>query len=141
MADSKNLKLGVKEGGGAPPGYEWNVLILDRAYEESISFLDACQYRHMAMQVKELATQPDPTRSETVDVKGIETFYEIRDKGGPLGNLNVRVFFGIDKASRSIVVLGAIKKQNNGPTPRGDRVRMRRRWRAYEKGDYGDVTS
>ena len=140
MAVPKKLKVGVKEGGGVPPGYEWNVLIFDRAYNEAISFLDASQYRHMAMQVKELAMESEPTKSTTVDVRKIEEFYEIRDKGGPLGGLNVRVFFGVDGKKRSLVVLGAIKKQNDGPTPIGDKVRMRRRWRAYENGDVGSIS-
>lgn len=64
-------------------------------------------------------------------VREIEFFYEIRDKGGVLRKLNVRVFFFVRKETRTIVVLGAIKKENNGPTPTGDRVSMRRRMRLY----------
>ena len=86
------------------------------------------QYEHIAMQLKDLATHNDPTHSETLSVRAMtpEDFHELRDKGGVLGKTNVRVFFGIDKSRRAIVVLGCIKKQNDGPTPQGDSIRMRR---------------
>lgn len=64
----------------------------------------------------------------------VEDFYELRDKGGILGGLNVRVVFALDRGRRALLVLGAIKKQNDGPTPKGDKVRMRRRKRLYDGG-------
>ena len=124
-------KIGVNVGDGPPPGYEWNVEIFDQAYDEARKFLDDAQYGHLAAQVRELAGQSDPTHSDTVDVRPIEDFHEIRDKGGLLRNINARVFFFVFKPTRSIIVLGAIKKENDGPTPTGDRLRMRRRQRLY----------
>lgn len=140
MADkkAKPIKVGVKEGAGEPP-YEWSVGILDRAYDEASDILNDAQYEHMAMQVKELARQDDPTHSDTVDVRKIEDFYEIRDSGGILNGINVRVFFGQDDGERWIIVLGVIKKQNNGKTPQGDKSRMKRRWRKYKKGEFGTL--
>lgn len=127
----KAVKLGVKEGSGEPPGYKWNVEILDQAFEEAMGFLDEAQYAHLANQVRELAAQEDPTHSDAIDIRPIEDFHEIRDKGGVLRKLNVRVFYMVHKPARAIVVLGTIKKENNGPTPMGDRIRMRRRRRLY----------
>ena len=72
----------------------------------------------------------------TNDVRPIEGFHELRDKGGILGNLNVRVFFTLQKSESALVVLGVIKKQNDGPTPAGDKIRMRRRMRKYVNGEY-----
>ncbi len=135
MPDKKKIRVGVKQGDGSPP-YQRTVGILDFAYEEAMSCLEERQYDHMALQVKELARHPDPTHSDTIDVKKIEDIYEIRDKGGPLGNINVRVFFGVDKDG-SMIILGVAKKQNNGKTPQGDKTRMTRRWRKYLRGDYG----
>lgn len=91
------------------------------------------------MQMQELARQEDPTHSVVVSVRDMrpEEFYELRDKGGVLGSLNVRIFYGVDKHQRAIVALGGIKKQNDGPTPRGDVIRIRRRWRKYKNGDCG----
>jgi len=129
MADDptrKPVKIGVKEGEGPPPGYTWNVFILTQAFEEANDFLDADQYHHMANQVRDLATHEDPTHSDTVDVRAVEDFHEIRDKGGILGKINARVFFFVHKPSRGIIVLGAIKKENDGPTPTGDRLRARK---------------
>jgi hypothetical protein len=47
------LKVGVRRGGGPPPGYRWTVLVPDIAYEEARSFLNEDQYQHEAMQVKD----------------------------------------------------------------------------------------
>jgi hypothetical protein len=62
----------------------------------------------------------------------------LRDTGGVLGGLNVRVFFCLDKKRSALVVLGTIKKQNNGPTPKGARIRMARRKRKYFNGEFGE---
>jgi hypothetical protein len=133
------LKVGVKEGGGPPPGYQWSVGIIDFVFAEAIDVFRQSGYDHMALQIKELAMQDDPTHSVAVDIRPIETFYELRDKGRPFGGANVRLFFGVDKTRKAIVPLGAIKKQNNGKTPHGDVVVMRRRWRKYLAGDYGEI--
>ena len=130
----RETKVGVRVGGGPPPGYEWNVTILDVAYKEAMEFLDGDQYTHIARQVKELAQQGDPTHSETVDVKAIENYCEIRDKGGILGRLNVRVFFYVHDSNRTIVVLGTIKKEADGTTPMAIKIRMRHRIRQYLSG-------
>jgi len=132
----KNLKVGISVGQGRPPGYQWSVWVLNVAFKEA-EFLRDEQYEHLVLQFQELARQEDPTHSDVVSVRAItpEEFHELRDKGGVLGKLNVRVFFGVDKDARAIVVLGAIKKENDGPTPRGDMIRMRSRWRKYHSGE------
>ncbi|MGL4462288.1 MAG: hypothetical protein ACRDD1_17925 [Planctomycetia bacterium] len=127
----KAVKVGVQKGGGPPPGYRWSIQILDRAFDEAMSILDADQYDHIARQFRELASQEDVTHSDTVDVRPIEDFHELRDKGGVLKRLNVRVFFFVHKPTGAIVVLGAIKKENDGATPIGDKVTMRRRKRLF----------
>ena len=104
-----------------------------------MSFLTPVQYEHLAMQFKELASQDDPTHSVSASVRSMspETYYELRDKYGVLGKINVRVFFGVDKGNRAIIVLGSINKKNDGPTPMGDIIRIRRRWRMYQNNEYG----
>ena len=134
----KEIKIGVREGHGPPPGYQWNVAIIDLAFDEVISFLTPGQYEHMAMQVKELAREEDPTHSRTTSVGKIDEYYELREKGGILGKKNVRVFFGVDKSRQAIVILGGMKKENDGQTPSGTKIVMRRRWRKYVNGDYGE---
>jgi ABC-type transport system substrate-binding protein len=136
---SNRLKIGVHKGAGPAPGYQWHILIVDFAYDEAMKFLDAAQYAHLAEQFQELARQDDPSRSLVVSVDAIEDFHELRDKGGVLGSKNVRVFYYVDKRNRSIVVVGATLKQNNGPTPQTVKVRIRRRVRDYMNGSYGDL--
>jgi hypothetical protein len=131
----KPIKIGVSRGEGVP-SYQWHVLILDLAFQEAMSFLTEDQYQHLAMQVKELAREDDPSHSQVTDVKSIEDYFELRDKGGILGKINVRVFFGLDHSGKNIVILGCIKKEREGQTPSGDRIRMRRRWRQYQTGQF-----
>lgn len=133
----KQIRIGVSAGAGPPPGYSWSVWILDLAFKEAREVLNDDQYRHVAVQFQDLSREQDPTHSTTCDVRAIEDFFELRDWGGVLGGLNLRVFYGVDKLRRAIVVLGTIVKQNNGPTPLGDKIRLRRRWRKYSQGDYG----
>jgi hypothetical protein len=128
----KPIKIGVKQGDGPPLGYQWNVDVLDSAFKEAMNFVDEAQYHHLADQVRELARQSDPTHSDIVDVRPIEEFFEIRDKGGILGKINVRVFYFVDKPARKIVVIGAIKKENEGQTEPDVRIRMRRRMRSCQ---------
>lgn len=135
----KLIKVGVHRGGGAPPGYLWSVWILDAAYDEAMGFLDADQYEHLACQFRDMATEVDPTHSQFASVDAVEDFHELRDRAGILGGMNVRVFFHLDDVHAALLVLGAIKKQNNGPTPIGDKIRMRGRRRKYINGDYGSV--
>jgi hypothetical protein len=134
---AKQIKVGVQQGSGAPPGYRWTVLGLQIGHEEAMGFLSADQYQHLAMQIKDLAREQDPTHPVGSSVDAVEDFHELRDKGGVLGNTNVRVFFFLDKPRDAIVILGVIKKQNDGPTPLGDKRRMARRKRKYLNGDYG----
>ena len=137
--EAKPIHVGVREGDGSPPGYRWSVWILSLAFDEAMSFLTPVQYEHLAMQFKELASQDDPTHSVSASVRSMspETYYELRDKYGVLGKINVRVFFGVDKGNRAIIVLGSINKKNDGPTPMGDIIRIRRRWRMYQNNEYG----
>ncbi|WP_246196279.1 hypothetical protein [Aquisphaera giovannonii] len=105
--------------------------ILDRAIDDAREFLSADQYAHLALQFKEMAREEEPTRCETVDIRPIEDYHELRDKGGILGRINVRVFFFVQHPARSIVVLGAVKKENEGQTPTAVKVLMRYRMRSY----------
>ncbi len=140
---AKAVKIGIHLGAGPQPGYQWDVWILDLAYKDAMKFLDEDQYGHISLQVRELALELDPTHSAMLSVDAVQDFFELREKGGPLGKINVRVFFFLDtrkeqdSSNHAIVVLGAIKKENEGRTPPGDIIRTRRRLRKYLAGDYG----
>lgn len=133
---AKEIKVGVHKGDGEPE-FRWNVLILDMAFRDAMQFLDESQYQHVSEQVQELAREMDPGHPVTQTVSCVEDLFELKDKGGPLGRINVRVFFILDKPRVAIVILGAIFKQNDGKTPFGDKKRMQRRKRKYLAGEYG----
>lgn len=135
----KQLLVGVHEGAGQSPGYEWSVWFLSSARSDANGILTDPQYQHVVMQFQELAREADPTHSETCSVKAIDSYYEFRDKGGVLGKINLRVFFSVEKEHKSIVVLGVIKKEAEGKTPGGDKIRMARRQRKLRAGDYGKL--
>lgn len=107
------------------------MILLERVYGEAKEFLNDDQYAHLALQVKELARQDDPTHSQTVDVRAIEDFHEIRDKGGILNRLNVRIYYFVHHPGRAIVILGALKKEADGATPVHDKILMRNRKRKF----------
>jgi hypothetical protein len=134
------LKIGVRQGGGPPPSSQWNVWIIDLAFDEAVKTVGEVGYAQEAMQIRELAMQETLEGCDTIDVKPVEDFFEVRDRGGPPGNANVRLFHGVDDAARAIIPLGVIKTQNDGKTPPGDLIRMRRRWRNSKKGDDGSVS-
>ena len=96
--------------------------------------MDEDQYSYLSRQVRELARHDDPTHSETIDIRPVHEMFEIRDKGGILGKLNVCVFYLVSRSNRTIVILGAFPKQNDGPTPPGDLWRMERRMRRLSRG-------
>jgi hypothetical protein len=75
----KPVKVGVHQGGGPPPGYRWTVQILDCAHGEAMGFLNADQYEHLAAQIRELASEADPTHSVTQSIDAVEDFFELRD--------------------------------------------------------------
>ena len=57
----------------------------------------------------------------------ISKFYELRDKGGVLGKINVRVYFAIIGDKKIILTLSAYKKEDEGKTPKHVIVRARNR--------------
>ena len=133
MAESpkrKGLRTGCNKGGGKPPGFKWSVRYFTEALGES-RVLTEVQHAHIVQQLKELARQKSPSHPETLDVKSIEDFHELRDKGGVLGRINFRVYFYIDKDADTIVVLGCDKKEEDGQTSLAIKVRMRNRLRRY----------
>lgn len=93
--------------------------------------MSEAQYAHVVDLLRALASEADPTHATTADVRSVEEFFEIRDKGGILGRINVRVFFVVRPEDKQIIVLGAINKSAEGPTPTWAKVRIRNRIRQY----------
>lgn len=129
----KQVRVGVKEGGGPPPGFRWSVKYLSVVGDEALKFLAPSEYEHVLDQVRALACEEAPTRPKTVSVKSIRDFCELLIKGGPLRKKNVRLFFFIAR-ERCIVLLGCRIKQNNAPLPSATLKLMSARKRRYLAG-------
>lgn len=133
----KPLKTGLLMGAGPLPGYLWSVYFLSIARDEATGFLNDGQYAHAVDLVRALASDPDPTHPATVTVEAIEDFYELKDKGGILGKINLRVYFTVHPKERAIIILGAIKKEAEGQTPAWVKIRVRNRLRKFREGEFG----
>jgi len=118
------------ERGTDDPPLLWTVKYWPAAQAEA-KMLTPPQYWHVADQLKEMARTKDCCACPTVDIAKISSFWELKDKGGPLGKINLRVFFIVDAERHSIVVLGIHKKEDEDQLRRSVIVRIERRERLY----------
>jgi len=118
------MELNVRGDG---PDQKWIPAYLEKAESEARGFLTELQYEHAVAQVLALCDEDDPTHPVLADVDAVEDFYELRDKYGVLGKINLRVFFWICRPHGTLIVLGAWKKENEGKTPA--RIIKRIKWR------------
>jgi hypothetical protein len=129
---STNGIVVLNRDGGPPPHYRWTVFILDRALDEANKILTDDQYAYISEQVRELARQADPTHVDHLSVDTVEGFHELREKGGVLGNKNIRVYFSLHpKHGQILLILGVRKKEADGATPVAIKVTMGRRMRLW----------
>lgn len=136
---TKPLKVGLRAGGKPPDEFVWSVLYLALARQAAMEFLSEAQYAHVVDAFRALARDVDPRRPTTERVEPVEEFFELKDKGGILGKINLRVFFAVVSESRTIVVLHAIKKEAEGQIPSYVKTLVKNRLRHYLAGDYGEI--
>ena len=117
------MELNFRSGEGGSAA-KWAPAYLEESAVEARKFLNELQYQHAVQQVLSLCEEDDPTHPVLTDVGAVDEFYELRDKGGVLGKINLRVFFWVSKESRTIAVLGACKKEAENQTP--TRIRPKR---------------
>ncbi|MCX5689769.1 MAG: hypothetical protein NTV94_08305 [Planctomycetota bacterium] len=134
------LKVGLRAGAGPLPGYAWTVAYLSIARDEAMDFLNDEQYAHAVDLVRALASEADPSHASVVTVEAIENFLELKDKGGVLGKINLRIYFIIDRGKKAIVILAAIKKEADGQTPTWVKIRVRNRLRKFLAGEFGQLS-
>lgn len=128
----------LRAGGGPPPGYEWDVHMLVYVFDESWKALNEEQFYYLADQVQHLAKHPNPTMSQELSIDKVGDFYELREKGGVLGKLNVRIFFDVVEENRLIRILGLYVKKHDGPLYPNvvERIQRRQRgWNHYGRND------
>ncbi|MCC7291232.1 MAG: hypothetical protein IT449_04115 [Phycisphaerales bacterium] len=107
----------------------WSLAYLDVTATEGRKLLTEDQYAHLVQQFEALSCEEDPRRSRTQDIRQIEDFWELREKGGLLGRMNVRVYFTVLESERLILVLKVYKKEEEGQTPGYVKIAVRNRLR------------
>lgn len=112
---------------------KWELGYLEAAEREARKLLTDEQYDHVVGLFDDLAYESDPTKSQTLDVSPIEDFYELSDKGGILGKINVRVYFTVVEDKRLILALSVYKKEEEGKTPEHIKIKVRNRLREARK--------
>ncbi len=115
--------------GAAKEDIKWNLAYIEKAAHEGRKILNEVQYAHTVQQFDELALEEEPTKSPTQEIEEVENFYELKDKGGVLGKINLRVYFAIIKEKRIIVVLCVYKKEEEGQVPSYIKTKVRNRLR------------
>lgn len=139
MAPPKPIHVGVRAGHPKSAGSVWSVSYLAIARSEAMKFLTEDQYAHVADGFKALSREANPRCPETVSVDVVDDCFEYKDKGGPLGKINVRVYFAVIDAKRTIVALHALKKEREDQVPTHVKTLIRMRLRRLLNGDLGPL--
>jgi len=127
--------MDVKTRPAAPPGEQtplWNLGYLDAAEKDARKFLSDDQYSYVVELFDQLACEQNPRLSNTQDVRPIDQFFELRDKGGILGKINLRVYFGVFDDEKLLIALGCRKKEEEHQVPSFVIAKMRNRFRVAE---------
>ncbi len=113
------------------PRYE--VVVLQAAVDDARKFLSQVQYAHAVSLVRRLVWFGDAKKIADLDIRRLDRkLWELRDKGGVLGRLNLRVFFSV--LSDEVVVLKTYKKEEDGQTPRHVKLLCHDRLEDYGRG-------
>ena len=132
MSGSEGVQ-GGKDSALAQPKQCLNVVVLRKAKKEGHEFLNPGQYEHMTGVIKRLVDFNSPMEITDLRIEPIESFYELKDKGGLLGKINVRIYFAYVPDEGNIVVLKAYKKEEEGKVPRHVVITVLARLRSYLK--------
>jgi len=111
----------------------WALKYVDIAAKDAARFLNEAQYAHAVDLCRQLAAEKNPRCPVSLEVDAIEDFFELKDKGGILGKINLRIYFVVCDGEKSIVVLGCWKKESDGQVPQYIKARMKSRLR-FVKG-------
>lgn len=127
-AKTRTLKPGL-----AHETPKWELGYLEAAERDAKRFLTEEQYAHAIQLFEDLAYESNPIKSKTQDVRKIYEFYELRDKGGILGKINLRIYFTLFKERKLILVLATYKKEDDGQAPQHIVIRVRNRLRVAKE--------
>ncbi len=75
------------------------------------------KYQHIVDIEKRLVDFGNLEETCDLDIRSFHEFFELRERGGLLGNINLRVFFAHLPERNEIVILKTYKKERNDQTP------------------------
>ena len=113
---------------------KWVVVILNVAKKEGHKILSKFQYDHIVEILKRLVDFGNQEELGDLDIEPIDSFYELKEKGGILGRINLRLYFGTRKEKQELVVAKAYKKEDDSQTPRHVILLVEDRLEEYAQG-------
>ena len=69
-----------------------------------------------------------------LSIEPIGSFWELREKGGVLGRINLRLYFGIFPEDGELVIAKTYKKEDDGKTPQHIVDQVEHRLEGYKMG-------
>ncbi len=126
--------------GGSPksPPRRVDIVVTGHARREGREILTPGQYEHVKGIVKRLVDFNNPPEINDLRIEAIENFFELKEKGGMLGRINLRVYFALLRDVGKIVVLKVYKKDEEGRPPRHVIINVQARLRSYLRNESRD---
>lgn len=129
-------QIAAERGEAESDDVQWQtVVVLAVAKAEGHDFLTPAQYLHVVDLAKQLVGFGARRFDSALTIAKLQEFWELKDKGGVLGRLNVRVYFKYEVDRNEIIVLSTYKKEDDGKAPSHILLRLRNRLRAYLNGE------
>jgi len=113
---------------------KWVVVVLGAAKKEGHKILNDVRYDHVVSILKRLVDFGNLDELSDLDIEPIESFYELKEKGGILGKINLRIYFGTFPDERELVIVKTYKKEEENAVPRHVIVLVENRLEAYDNG-------
>ena len=138
---AKRQKTAPDQTGDEPPKVSvrfQEVVVIGIAAKEGHDELTPGQYLHVKDEVKQLVGFGRRDFDSLLRIEKLGEFWELKEKGGTLGKKNIRVYFKFNKADNEVVVLHTYKKEDDGPAPPHVILKLRNRWRLYQRGDFNE---
>jgi hypothetical protein len=110
-------KEDVDDGAAQESDEPWDVVILEAAIKEGRKILSQTQYEHIVSILKRLVDFGNDEELSDLKIEQISSFWELKEKGGILGKINLRIFFGTIPEERELVVAKTYKKEAENQTP------------------------
>jgi len=120
---------------GKPENAKWVVVVLGAAKREGHKILNDVRYDHVMSIVKRLVDFGNLDEVGDLDIEPIGSFYELKEKGGILGKINLRIYFGTFPDVRELVVAKTYKKEEENALSRHVIVLVENRLEAYRNGE------